>query len=125
MVIETIKSTTCARHKPGTYSTENSRRNRVVISSIFSMLSVRSIRCVNPRLDSNPHLGFSGTLGLSLSIPKLKNAQLRKLVVNASSGGNGVGFNDNTVSVSNSPASVARPRYDSSIFVLVWVYNMR
>ncbi|KAL6344157.1 hypothetical protein AAG906_031871 [Vitis piasezkii] len=78
------------------------------------MASVQSIRCVNPRLDSNPHLGFSRALWLSLPISKLKNPQLGKLVVSASSAENGVGFNDKTAAVANPAPSAARSKYDSA-----------
>ncbi|RVW14013.1 Acetolactate synthase small subunit 2, chloroplastic [Vitis vinifera] len=79
------------------------------------MASVQSIRCVNPRLDFNPHLGFSRALWLSLPISKLKNPQLGKLVVSASSAENGVGFNDKTAAVANSAPSAARSKYDSAV----------
>ncbi|XP_010650733.1 acetolactate synthase small subunit 1, chloroplastic isoform X2 [Vitis vinifera] len=82
------------------------------------MASVQSIRCVNPRLDSNPHLGFSRALWLSLPISKLKNPQLGKLVVSASSAENGVGFNDKTAAVANPAPSAARVRrHTISVFV--------
>ncbi|CBI24729.3 hypothetical protein VitviT2T_007631 [Vitis vinifera] len=84
------------------------------------MASVQSIRCVNPRLDSNPHLGFSRALWLSLPISKLKNPQLGKLVVSASSAENGVGFNDKTAAVANPAPSAARSkvrRHTISVFV--------
>lgn len=90
------------------------------------MASVQSIRCVNPRLDFNPHLGFSRALWLSLPISKLKNPQLGKLVVSASSAENGVGFNDKTAAVANPAPSAARSKYDSAFSYedCVWVNNM-
>ncbi|XP_034685941.1 acetolactate synthase small subunit 2, chloroplastic-like isoform X2 [Vitis riparia] len=82
------------------------------------MASVQSIRCVNPRLDSNPHLGFSRTLWFSLPVSKPKNPQFRKLVVSASSAENGVGFNDKTAPVANTAPSAARVRrHTISVFV--------